>query len=90
MCSKDGELHGELLRFINGDADLEGLAGLEMMRARMRFVPVVETFAESRHKDINMEGQTRYRVSPSRVSLNYDAMRSSTSLSTSRFPWQIS
>ena len=40
-----------------------------LLRARLRLIPLVETYVESRHKDIKAEGKTFHRISSSRVSL---------------------
>ena len=45
------------------------LLALQELRTRMRLIPMVETYIESRHKDIKMEGRAKHRVSAPRASL---------------------
>ena len=64
-----GALHTEFLRFVKSGVCLDELRCLALFRARLRLIPLVETWVESRHNGIKAEGKTRYRISPSRVSL---------------------
>lgn len=58
----------DFLRFIQHGADLAELKHLALFRARLRFIPVVETYIEARHKDVKVEGKMKHNVAASRVS----------------------
>jgi hypothetical protein len=65
----DRLLRHEFVKFVSSDSDFSSLRCLAIFRARVRLVPLVETYVESRHKDIKQEGRAKMRVSASRVSL---------------------
>ena len=69
LVYREGPLRDEFIEFVSGHGDFSSLRCLAAFRARVRLVPLVETFVEARHKDIKMEGRAKFRVSPARASL---------------------
>ena len=59
----------EFTLFVTTEIDFGTLRLLAAFRARVRLIPVVETYIEARHKDLKQEGKSKYRVSNSRASL---------------------
>ena len=68
LCFSSSDLNAQFLAFIGG-ASLDGCPELAQLRARWRLIPIVETFIESRHRDMKMEGKRATRTSPSGISL---------------------
>ena len=69
-----GELHDQFRMFCFEGVALSELPQLAHFRARLRFVPIVETLIESRHKDIKVEGkQKTCNIQSSRVSMKLRA-----------------
>ncbi len=57
--------HDDFPVFIAG-GDLDEFSSIHKYRARARLVPVVETFIESRHKDIKVESKQKHRFGEAR------------------------
>ena len=68
MVFTEGPLRDQFSSFVRG-SPLQQLPDLALFRARLRFIPIVETAIEGRHKDIKMEGKLKQHMNASQVSL---------------------